>query len=71
MEELLQRLQGIGLSAEQAKSALHTIKDYIVEKFPMVGGMVDNLFGAEGGNKDKGDDDISGKVSGTLGNKFD
>lgn len=68
MEELLQKLQVIGLSADQAKAALNTIKDYIVEKFPMVGGMVDNLFGAEGGDKPAGDEDsITGKLGGMFG----
>lgn len=67
MEELLQRLQGIGLSAEQAKAALHTIKDYIVEKFPMVGGMVDNLFGADGEKESGSDGSAQGKISGMFG----
>ncbi|MEO5647007.1 MAG: hypothetical protein ABIQ56_01525 [Chitinophagaceae bacterium] len=57
MEELLQRLQGIGLSADQSKAALNTIKEFIVEKFPMVGGMVDNLFGSEGESNGKGEED--------------
>ncbi len=45
MEELLQKLQNIhGLSAEQAHGILNTITGYIKEKFPMVGGAIDNLF---------------------------
>lgn len=45
MEELLQKLQSIhGLSADQAQGVLGTITGYIKEKFPMVGGAVDNLF---------------------------
>lgn len=45
MEELLQKLQNIhGLSPEQAHGILNTITSYIKEKFPMVGGAIDNLF---------------------------
>ncbi len=46
MEELITRLtQNAGINAEQAAKALETIKDYVKEKFPMLGGAVDNLFG--------------------------
>jgi hypothetical protein len=45
MEELIQRLQNNhGLSAEQSQGVLSTIAGYIKEKFPMVGGAIDNLF---------------------------
>ncbi|MEO5908647.1 MAG: hypothetical protein ABIR50_02840 [Ginsengibacter sp.] len=45
MEELIQKLQNIhGLSAEQSHGILNTITGYIKEKFPMVGGAIDNLF---------------------------
>lgn len=45
MEELIQKLQSIhGLSAEQSHGILNTITGFIKEKFPMVGGAVDNLF---------------------------
>jgi len=45
MEELLQKLQNIhGLSAEQSRGILNTITGYVKEKFPMVGGAIDNLF---------------------------
>ena len=45
MEELIQRLQSIhGLSAEQSHGILNTITTFIKEKFPMVGGAIDNLF---------------------------
>ena len=45
MEELIQKLQSIhGLSAEQSHGILNTIVTFIKEKFPMVGGAIDNLF---------------------------
>ncbi|HEY5465103.1 MAG TPA: hypothetical protein VIJ95_17705 [Hanamia sp.] len=45
MEELIQKLQSIhGLSADQAHGILNTITGYIKEKFPMIGGAIDNLF---------------------------
>ena len=45
MDELIQKLQSNhGLSAEESHKILSTIADYLKEKFPMVGGAIDNLF---------------------------
>ncbi len=45
MEELLQKLQNIhGLTPEQSHGIMNTITNYVKEKFPMVGGAIDNLF---------------------------
>jgi hypothetical protein len=45
MKELIQKLQNVhGLSAEQSEGILNTIAGYIKEKFPMVGGAVDQIF---------------------------
>ena len=46
MEELITKLtQEAGITNEQAVKTLETIKDYIKEKFPMLGGAVENMFG--------------------------
>ena len=46
MTELLERLKAeAGLTDEQAKQALQTIKHYVIEKFPMLEGAVNNVFG--------------------------
>jgi len=48
MDELIQKLQkDHGLTAQQSYGVLNTIKDFIVEKFPMMGGAIDNFFPAE------------------------
>jgi hypothetical protein len=48
MQELLTRLQEqAGLDATQAAQAVTIIKDYVKEKFPMLSGAVDSLFGGE------------------------
>ena len=45
MEELIQKLQAVhGLSAEQSHGILNTITSFVKEKFPMVGGAIDNIF---------------------------
>ena len=45
MQELIKKLQdNHNLTAEQSYGILNTIKEFIKEKFPMVGGAVDNLF---------------------------
>ena len=47
MQELITRLtENAGLTPEQAAKALETIKDFVIEKFPMMAGAVDNLFGS-------------------------
>ena len=48
MEELIEKLQSeAGITEEQAKKALAAVKNYVVEKFPMLEGAVGNLFGSE------------------------
>lgn len=45
MNELIQKLQSqAGLTEEQAQKSLQTIKQFVVEKFPMLAGAVDNIF---------------------------
>jgi nucleoid DNA-binding protein len=47
MQELIDKLKAeAGLTEEQAKKAIASIKDFIVEKFPMLEGAVNNLFGS-------------------------
>lgn len=46
MEELIERLKAeVHLTDEQALQVLATVKEYVKEKFPMLGGAVDNLLG--------------------------
>jgi nucleoid DNA-binding protein len=50
MQELIDKLvANTGITAEQAAKSIETIKDFVKEKFPMLGGAVDNMFG---GNSD-------------------
>lgn len=45
MQELIERLQREhGLDPAQSYNILNTVKEFIKEKFPMVGGAIDNLF---------------------------
>ena len=46
MQELIDRLKkDAGLTEEQAKKAIETIKNFVVEKFPMLEGAVSGMFG--------------------------
>jgi nucleoid DNA-binding protein len=46
MQELIEKLKNeAGLTDEQAKKAIETIKNFVVEKFPMLEGAVNNVFG--------------------------
>jgi len=45
MNELIQRLvQEAGLNEQQAQQAITTIAGFVKEKFPMLGGAVDQIF---------------------------
>lgn len=47
MQDLIEKLKAeAGLTDEQAKKAIETIKNFVVEKFPMLEGAVGNLFGS-------------------------
>jgi hypothetical protein len=49
MNELIEKLgTEAGLTPEQAAKAIETIANFVKEKFPMLGGAVDNIFGAGG-----------------------
>ena len=46
MQELIDRLKSeAGLTDEQARQAIATLKNYVIEKFPMLEGAVNNIFG--------------------------
>jgi hypothetical protein len=46
MQELIDKLKTeAGLTDEQAKKAIETIKNFVVDKFPMLEGAIGNLFG--------------------------
>ena len=48
MQELIEKLKTeVGLTEEQAKKAIATIKAFVVEKFPMLEGAVNNVFGGD------------------------
>jgi hypothetical protein len=48
MNELIEKLKTeAGLTDEQAKQAIATIKNFVVEKYPMLEGAVNGVFGSE------------------------
>jgi hypothetical protein len=53
MNELIEKLKiQAGITEEQATKSLEAIKDFVKEKFPMLGGAVDNIFKSEGSGND-------------------
>ncbi|MGF7230638.1 hypothetical protein, partial [Arachidicoccus sp.] len=49
MEELLKKLiEEAKLSNEQAEKSIEVVKDFVKEKFPMLGNAVDQIFGKKG-----------------------
>lgn len=66
MQELIEKLKkGHGLTPEQSYGVLNTIKEFIIEKFPMAEGMLDNFFPAEAEEKRGTDTDLAQAVAGT------
>lgn len=48
VNELVDRLKtNANLSDEQAQQVLSTLKDFVVEKYPMLQGAVSSIFGAD------------------------
>jgi hypothetical protein len=46
MQELIDRLtEKAGITPEQAAKAVEAIKDFVIEKFPMLEGAVGSIFG--------------------------
>ena len=46
VNELVNRLKSqVGLSDDQASKVVDTIKNFVVEKYPMLQGAVTNIFG--------------------------
>ena len=46
VSELIEKLKsGAGLSDDQAKKVIDTIKNFVGEKYPMLRGAVDNMLG--------------------------
>jgi len=49
MNEIIERLtQQAGLTPDQAQKAIETIAGFVKEKFPMLGGAVDQIFTSKG-----------------------
>jgi hypothetical protein len=47
MQELIDHLiEKVGLSPEQATGTIEAVKNFVKEKFPMMGGAVDSLLGS-------------------------
>ncbi|MDR0793426.1 MAG: hypothetical protein LBE82_08980 [Chitinophagaceae bacterium] len=45
MNELIERLvKEAGITSEQAKKSIEVIAGFVKEKFPMIGGAVDQIF---------------------------
>jgi len=46
--ELVEKLKSqAGLSDEQANKVIETIKNFVVDKYPMLSGAVNNIFGSK------------------------
>ena len=48
VSELVEKLKSqAGLSDEQANKVIETIKNFVVDKYPMLSGAVNNMFGGK------------------------
>ena len=61
MQDLISRISSeVGISEDQSKKVLNVISDFIKEKYPAVGGMMDNLLSSQQGSKDNDDEETGG-----------
>jgi hypothetical protein len=48
VNELIEKLQSnAGLTEEQANKVMDTIKEFVVDKYPMLAGAVNSMFGSK------------------------
>jgi hypothetical protein len=48
VSELIEKLKSqAGLNDEQAAKVIETIKNFVVDKYPMLSGAVNNIFGSK------------------------
>ena len=60
MQDLISRISSeVGISEDQSKKVLNVISDFIKEKYPAVGGMMDSLLSQQG-SKGTGDEASGG-----------
>ena len=74
MDQLIQKLKSAhGLTEEESYKILGTIADYLKERFPMVGGAIDNLF--QSGTTPSGPgttpEDVQSKAADPINNNGD
>ncbi len=68
MQELFEKLKSNhSLSTEQVNGILNTIKDFVKEKFPMIGGAIDNVFGSQEGTDNTAQDAAGATPTGDTG----
>jgi hypothetical protein len=62
MQELISRISTqVGITEDQSKKVMNVISDFIKEKYPAVGGMMDNLLSQQAakGNDDEDSDGLN------------
>ena len=58
MQELIKKItETAGISNEQAVKAVDAVKEFVIEKFPMLAGAVENMFGASADSAPKAADE--------------
>ena len=67
MQELIEKLKNsYGLTPEQTYGVLNSIKDFVKEKFPMMGSALDNLFPADSETGKVADSDVVQAIAGAT-----
>ena len=57
MQELIDHLvEKVGLTPEQANSSIEAVKNFVKQKFPMLEGAVDNMFGSKANSSNAGNE---------------
>jgi hypothetical protein len=63
-----QIVEKTGVPADKAQQVLNVVAGFVKQKYPMVGGQIDNILGSKGG--DPGTDSSAGNFMSDIGGKM-
>jgi hypothetical protein len=63
-----QIVEKTGIPADKAQQVLNVVASFVKQKYPMVGGQIDNILGSKG--SDPGNDSSAGNFMSDIGGKM-
>lgn len=71
VQELINQIvEKTGIPADKAQQALGVVANFVKQKYPMVGGQIDNILGTSGGQTGGDQGNTSSGFMGDIGGKL-